>query len=75
MPVGEDRSFAKKSVVAKKNRYKDKFPCTVYRCNEMQLQVAILIIRISIIVISNYSSCYIYSIYACGNQSKMIMYK
>ena len=32
MPVGEDGSFAKKSMVAKKNRYKDKFPCTVYRC-------------------------------------------
>ena len=29
MPVGEDGSFAKKSMVAKKNRYKDKFPCTV----------------------------------------------
>ena len=33
MPVGEDGSFAKKNMVAKKNRYKDKFPCTVYRCN------------------------------------------
>ena len=27
MPVGEDSAFAKKSVVAWKNRYKDKYPC------------------------------------------------
>ena len=38
MPVGEDGSFAKKSVVAKKNRYKDKFPCTVQM--QYKLQVA-----------------------------------
>ena len=27
VPVGEDLSFAKKSMVAKRNRYKEKFPC------------------------------------------------
>ena len=27
IPVGEDLSFAKKSMVAKRNRYKEKFPC------------------------------------------------
>ena len=27
MPLGEDGDFAKKCVVAQKNRYKDKFPC------------------------------------------------
>ena len=30
MPVGEDGDFGKKSVIALKNRYKDKFPC---KCN------------------------------------------
>ena len=32
IPVGEDLSFAKKSMVAKRNRYKEKFPCKLL-CN------------------------------------------
>ena len=45
MPLGEDGDFAKKCVVAQKNRYKDKFPCKfkdfilmLYRSNLNSMQ-------------------------------------
>ena len=63
MPIGEDGSFAKKSVVAKRNRYKDKYPCTLF------INFTIYIIwsdhnHIFHIMNSNRSKCYTYTVSA-----------
>ena len=82
MPVGEDGSFAKKSVVAKKNRYKDKFPCTVQMQCSCKLLVAIYTAAMNCSICSRAHAdssqmsitCirFLKSIYACGSQSKMV---
>ena len=45
-PCPEDIAFAKKMVVSKRNRYKDRFPCELYIINDPFVLVYILLMSL-----------------------------